>query len=257
MPRTAWAMRQIQWGFIPALLCLVAPDASAQDVPEVPPETHGVDLPAGTTNAMASEVGEAGPFLAADQLPQETSGEPMVASPAAESVSEEIAEFDDEPSRPFLGALFDVGLPDAVNVGVVYRPFHWLRVHAGPSYNVASFGLRGGVSLIPFDYWFSPSLVIEGGHFFDGDLSGTMENVLGVDASDVPDTLTYTYGNAHLGLEFGSPDFTFYVRGGFSLIDANLKPGEVDRNATFRFEDTVHLSVISPSAKLGFAIYFL
>lgn len=159
--------------------------------------------------------------------------------------------------RTQVGALLDAGLPDGANVALAWRPFYWLRTFAGPSHNLNGFGLRGGVTLIPVDGWISPSLTFEAGHFFPGDLSASMESVLGVDDANVPERLSYSYGNAHLGVELGTPEFVFYLRGGYSVVDAHLTPAEGEPGTEFRFDDDVHLTVFAPSAKLGFAIFFL
>lgn len=172
------------------------------------------------------------------------------------SVDAEVSDRADR-SRRFLGAMLDAGVPDGANLALVWRPFHWLRLHAGPSYNLNSFGVRGGVSLLPVDSWITPSLVLEGGHFFDGDLGATMESVLGVDAEDAPERLSYTYSNAHLGLELGSSDFRFFIRGGYSYVSAELTPADPAEGDNFRFDDDVYVTAWSPSAKLGFVVYFL
>lgn len=158
--------------------------------------------------------------------------------------------------RPWLGLMLDAGVPDGANLSLVYRPFHWLRFHAGPSYNLVSVGVRGGVSLIPFDEWISPSLVVEGGHFFPAQLSGFVEGVLGLSSDGLPEWAQYSYANVHLGLEFGSPDFVFYLRGGYSFIDAYLTPSSSPGDGV-RLEGDAHVTAFAPSAKLGFVIYLL
>lgn len=159
--------------------------------------------------------------------------------------------------RSVLGLMLDAGVPDGANLAVVWRPEHWLRFHVGGGHNLNSPGVRAGVSLMLLDGDFTPSLVVEGGHYFAGDLGATMESVLGIDGTNAPDKLSYSYGNAHLGLEFGGSDFTFYLRGGYSLIEADLRPSSEGQGENFRFDEDVHLTVWAPSAKLGFVIYIL
>lgn len=162
---------------------------------------------------------------------------------------------EDAPPPPPYGVLFDTGLPDGIQLAFAWRPIHWARFHAGGGHNLASFGLRGGASIIPFAGWISPSVVLEGGYFFEGDLGGTMAGILGWDASDVPESISYAYANLHLGLEMGSDDFTFYLRGGYSYIDAlAIQASEVGDG--IRFEEAIHVTAFSPSAKLGFVVYF-
>lgn len=188
----------------------------------------------------------------------------LLALPNTASAQDDLAEIqyraetaEPKESRPWLGLGIDVGVPDGANIAAIWRPYHWLRFHAGGSHNLVGFGLRGGLSLIPFDEWISPSLVLEGGRFFDGDLQGFMEGVLGVDSDAVPERVSYNYANLHLGLELGSPDFTFYLRGGYSLVDAQLTPAEGSGGDDIRFEGDATVTVLAPSAKLGFILYIL
>ncbi|MEL6188849.1 MAG: hypothetical protein AAFU79_29870 [Myxococcota bacterium] len=169
----------------------------------------------------------------------------------------EVPEADaDAPSRRWLGFMLDAGVPDGGNLNVVWRPDYWLRFHAGPSHNGVGFGLRGGVSLLPFDSWFTPSFVLEGGYFFPGDLDGFVEGVLGASSEGIPEQVRYAYGNAHLGLEFGTSDFGFYLRGGYSLIDAYVAPPAATVDGV-RLEGDSHITAFVPTAKLGFVIYVL
>lgn len=163
---------------------------------------------------------------------------------------------EEAPTRPWLGVMIDAGVPDGANLNLAWRPDYWLRFHGGPSYNGVGFGLRGGVSLLPFDFWISPSVVLEGGYFFPGDLAGFVETVVGGSSEGVPDQVRYAYANLHLGLELGTPDFGFFLRGGYSMIDAHLTPPPGDPNGV-RFEGDTHVTAFVPTAKLGFVIYLL
>lgn len=159
--------------------------------------------------------------------------------------------------KPSLGLMIDAGVPDGANLAAVWRPYHWLRFHGGGSYNMVGFGLRGGLSLLPFDEWITPSVVVEGGHFFGGDLQGFVAEVVGEAPEGTPEDITYSYGNAHLGLELGSSDFTFYLRGGYSLIEATITPDADSQGEGLRFEGDARVSALTPSAKLGFVLYIL
>ena len=162
-----------------------------------------------------------------------------------------------EDDRPWLGLQIDAGVPDGANVAVVWRPWHWLRFHGGGAYNMVGFGVRGGVSLLPLDAWLTPSLVVEGGHFFEGDLQGFVATLAGEAPDGTPRDVRYDYGNLHLGLELGSPDFTFYLRGGYSLVDATVVPDTESPADNLRFERDAHVRALTPSGKLGFVVYML
>ncbi len=155
---------------------------------------------------------------------------------------------------PAFGLGLDVGVPDGLNLFVNYRPWSWLRLHAGGSHNGFGLGLRGGLSLVPFDSVVTPSLVAEGGYFFRSDLAGFVADITGRRDEGVPEEVEYAYGNLHLGLEFGSPSFTFYLRGGYSLIHAVIQPAQPSQDG-LRFEGDARVNALVPSAKLGFIFY--
>ncbi|MEO1336600.1 MAG: hypothetical protein AAFV29_13200 [Myxococcota bacterium] len=158
----------------------------------------------------------------------------------------------DEPSLPWLGLVFDVGVPDGMNLGLVVRPLSVLRVHAGGAFNLANFGLRAGVAYVPFNFWIVPTVVVEGGHFFEASPRDIVSSLASVDVDYVPESLSYTYANAHLGLELGGDRFTFFLRGGYSYLAASLRPPSDDE---IRFEDNVSVTGWLPSAKLGLIVY--
>lgn len=176
---------------------------------------------------------------------------------ANQSVELEVVEEAEDQSEPWLGVLLDAGVPDGANVAAVWRPFHWLRFHGGGSYNLVGFGLRGGVSLLPIHEWITPSLVVEGGYVFPGDLDGFIADVTGQENEGLPQSAEYAYGNLHIGLEMGSSSFTFYLRGGYSLIDVSITPADGAPSDGIRVEENARLFLTTPSAKLGFIVYFL
>ena len=159
----------------------------------------------------------------------------------------------DDSSPPWLGLVLDAGVPDGANLGLVARPLPWLRAHIGGSYNLMSGGIRGGVAYVPFQYWIVPTLVLEGGHYFTGSAKDAIETVAGISVDYAPDRVSYTYANAHLGLEFGGDWFTFFLRGGYSFVHASLRPAEEEDNV--RFEEDITATAWLPSAKLGFIFY--
>lgn len=181
---------------------------------------------------------------------------PAEAQAEVDAEVEATLQAEEDESKPWLGLALDAGVPDGANLNLVYRPFHWLRFHAGPSYNLVGFGVRGGASLIPFDSWISPSLVVEGGHYFPSELSGFVEGVLGLSSEGVPERASYSYGNLHLGLELGTPHFSFFLRGGYSLIEGFVTPA-AEASDGVRLDGDARVSALVPSAKLGFVVYVL
>jgi hypothetical protein len=170
-----------------------------------------------------------------------------------------------EEKLPILGATLDVGLPDGAIVGVVGRPWNWLRVAAGAGSNSISPGVRGGITFIPFGV--GPSATVEGGHYFEGDANGTVAAFAGssYERSRTADKIGYQFMNLHLGLELGNERFTFFFHGGMSYIhtvlyNANDALGGTSNNPLGGSTTVVIIGdpVITawiPSFKLGFIFY--
>ena len=114
------------------------------------------------------------------------------------------------------GLLVDGGVPGGAGLAGMFRPWRFLRLEGGLNWNYLSFGLRGGVTVIPFEWGLTPTLHLEGGHFFSGDASrfasgGGAKVLLG----HIPED----YLSASLGLEFGSQQrFVFFLRMGLCWI---------------------------------------
>jgi hypothetical protein len=163
------------------------------------------------------------------------------------------------PPRTHLGVLVDVGFPDGAGLSVAYRPYHWLRFQAGAMNNIVGTGIRAGVSLIPFYFWISPALTLEGGHFFPGDVTWLARRVLHRPdlSSPLLQHIGYNFGSAQIGIELGSPRrIAFSLRAGISYLKTTgPKPEEInDPNITAK---DLSFERLLPSAKLGLTIYFL
>jgi hypothetical protein len=159
------------------------------------------------------------------------------------------------------GIGLDAGAPNGLALSLVYRPWHFLRLHGGVAHNAASVGAHGGVSLIPFKFFVTPALTFEGGEFFRG---GSLVDSLGIDpkASDVAKRVTYGYASLHLGLEFGSlRTFTFFIHGGLSRVWGTVDDLSGLLANTFAVEgvtaSNATIAMTIPSAKIGFYLYFL
>jgi hypothetical protein len=119
------------------------------------------------------------------------------------------------------GLLVDGGVPGGAGLAGMFRPWRFLRVEGGLNWNYLSLGLRGGVTVIPFEWGLTPTLHLEGGHFFPGDASRFPDSpgakiLLG----HVPED----YLSASLGLEFGSQQrFVFFLRAGLCWIRTEVR----------------------------------
>jgi hypothetical protein len=157
------------------------------------------------------------------------------------------------------GVLVDAGAPGGAGVAAMFRPWSHLRLEGGVNYNYLSFGLRGGVTLIPFEFVITPTIHVEGGHFFDGDASSFVSDpavklVLG----HVPED----YVSASLGLEFGSQQrFVFFLRTGMSWVFTEARNVAAAVNTTAGGQTTVKsaapISILAqvPTVSLGFLLF--
>jgi hypothetical protein len=161
-----------------------------------------------------------------------------------------------------LGLQLDAGVPDAAGLSVLYRPWKWMRFEGGMLYNYVGYGMRGGVSVLPY-YWIAPSLTLEAGHYFDANAYEKISRYTTVDESVKPllQRVGYTFVNAQLGLELGHPNaFVFFVRAGLSRMwlsvhDARAAASSTGSTRVVDMDDpSVRLGI--PNVKLGFMIYF-
>ncbi len=192
---------------------------------------------------------------------------PMSAPPPEDRGPAEVQSPSPKEGARFLGATFDVGLPDGALLGVAARPWHWLRLGAGAGTNSISLGLRGGVTVVPFGV--GPSASVEGGHYFEGNANGTASSLAGSSYEDsrVADEVGYQFANFHLGVEFGRDNFTFFLHGGMSYIHAvmhhvNDELGGVSVSGqngvtTVVVNGEPVVSAWIPSAKLGFILFMV
>ncbi len=168
--------------------------------------------------------------------------------------------------KHILGLQLDAGVPDVTAVSVLYRPLKYVRLSGGMLYNLASYGLRGGVSVQPY-FPIAPSLTLEVGHYFDGNAYDKLSKYTSIDENLRPylQKVGYTFVNAQLGLELGHPDwFVFFVRAGISRVWTSIhnandatksaSAGDGGLKPTFIGDPNVRLGI--PNVKLGFMIFF-
>jgi hypothetical protein len=169
-----------------------------------------------------------------------------------------------EPNRlPPVGLQLDAGLPDGVIAALVLRPIPYTRFHLGAGTNTASPGFRGGVSILPVGEGLSFDLEL--GHYLAGGANTLVRSLFAGmgDFGSFVRRFSYTYVNAHAGLELGQRSFTFFVHGGFSYLRATLHDLDVPMEAdparpgrtTFTFNKDPRLKMLVPSIKLGLVIY--
>ena len=149
---------------------------------------------------------------------------------------------------PSLGMMVDAGLPDGAMASVVYRPVNALRLHAGVGHNAISTGMRAGLTLVPFKTIVTPTLSVDYGHYPEGDANPIVQRFFGDEyAAEMLQNIGYDFANAHLGFAFGRKRAVFYVQGGMSRTTSTLHDDST----------TVHLTMWSPSARIGLVVYLL
>lgn len=160
---------------------------------------------------------------------------------------------------PNFGLQVDAGVPAGAAAAFVFRPWYFVRLNAGVATDIIGFGVKGGVTLVPFHWGVVPTLGLEAGHFWQGDATK-----FGTASDPVVNTLLksvgYDYVSADIGIEFGSQNrFVFYVRGGLTQLypstsnfQAALQAANVGK--AIQASDPT-LSARGPSARLGFILY--
>lgn len=170
----------------------------------------------------------------------------------------------DSTSHTRWGLMLDGGLPEFMGASLLYRPLPWLRLNAGLATNTAGLAVRGGVGVALY-FPITPSLNLDVGHYFPADY-GPLAQKLGMSTPDETVALAlqdigYDFASATVGLEVGSPrHFSFFVRAGISYWSFNVGQSEALLRAALEDEgltaDPIQLRFTSPSAKVGFLIYF-
>ena len=164
-------------------------------------------------------------------------------------------------SLPWLGAKLDVGVPDGLGVSVLIRPWSFLRFEAGVLENGFAPGIRGGLAFTPVHSWVTPVLALEAGHYFAGNANGIAKKVSGNPnfSSGFLNSVQYDFGNAHLGLEFGSfRRFVFFVHSGLTRViahDSSFAEGLQGQAGGGWTSGPATVHANSYSAKLGFILY--
>lgn len=163
-----------------------------------------------------------------------------------------------------LGLTADVGAPEGVGLTLTFGPWRWLRLSAGPAWNGASVGVRGGVMLVPLRTFVRPTLSAHAGFFPQGDGQGVVRLVTGDQAFSQPllSRVAYDFVSAQIGVEIGSPTGTsLFLRVGMSRTVVQL--GGFEEAAQAAFSDaslTVRAAkvvLLTPSLQLGLTFSLL
>jgi len=158
--------------------------------------------------------------------------------------------------------MIDAGFPDGANASILYRPWSFLRLHAGGGTNLVSPGFRTGLSLI------LPGGIagsVEYGHYFPGNANDLWRTISGHPDAEVPALreVGYDYANFRVGLELGPRWLKFYLHGGMSYMTGQVKElgatitkAAASDGTTVTVASDPTLSVWTVSARTGFIVYF-
>jgi hypothetical protein len=237
-------------------------------VPEAQPATDTPqNLPAVPEAPAAADIQQSPPVVPEAPAAQSIQQNPTVIAeaPAAATVQQSVPEASTQPKRlPLFGVMVDVGLPDGLIGSLTIRPRKWVRVSGGGGSNGISGGWRTGITLLPFGA--GPSASFEYGGYQDGD-ANALAKTFGFGSSPVLQRVGYQYMNAHLGLDFGSRRFVFFLHGGVTMLRGQIHNLDSlipalpagDASATGTTEVTVrrdpNAKAVGPSLKLGLIVY--
>ena len=252
------------------------PDAPAaidaqQNLPVVPEAPAAPDIqqnpPAVPEAQPAADIQQSPPVVPdAPAAPSIQQISPVIpdAQPAA-AVQQSVPEAPARPKRlPLFGVMVDVGVPDGLIGSLTIRPQKWVRVSAGGGSNGISSGWRTGITLLPFGA--GPSASFEYGGYQDGD-ANALAKTFGLGSSPVLQRVGYQYMNAHLGLDFGTRRFVFFIHGGVTMLRGQIHNLDTlipsapagYASATGTTEVTVrrdpNAKAVGPSLKLGLIVY--
>jgi len=159
-----------------------------------------------------------------------------------------------------LGLQLDGGFPGGAGLAAVFRPYKAFRFNGGVNYDLAGFGVRAGASYIPFEWGLTPTLNVEGGHYFEGDASKYANSAA---ARVLLRSVQHDFVTTSLGLEFGSQQrFVFFLRGGISWIWSEARnvreavaAGNSGSSSQLVSAGNVSLFARAPSVSLGFLLF--
>jgi hypothetical protein len=197
--------------------------------------------------------------LLASELPSPV---PVVRADDAPIVGDTSQSVDTSQSTFHFGAALSAGAPSGLELAPFIRPVSWLQLEGALAHDGAAFGLGGGITVGALSSVFTPTLSLGGGHFFRGDMSGSVGQLAGIDVSRFPSAREFDFDHldAQVGMLFGSETVQLFLRGGASYLHATLHDfGATLRmatgDATLDASDPT-LTAWIPSARLGLQLTF-
>ena len=153
------------------------------------------------------------------------------------------------------GIALDAGVPDFAAATLLYRPWKYVRLGGALLYDYVGYGVRGGVTILPY-FAIAPSLTVEAGHYFETNAAAKLEQRgIAIDASVRPvlERFGYTFANAQVGLEIGHPNwFVFYVRAGITRLWYTARGASDAAQAQVDAGSTTRVTIADPSLRAQF-----
>lgn len=193
---------------------------------------------------------------AAEPPPGAAGPEPSPAAEHARAIPPEVVATAEEPRLKLLGVQLAVGAPEGAGVSAFVRPIPWLRIDGGGSWNYLSFGINGGITVMPWSGRITPTFRFGAGQFFDSDVRSEL-------AGSFPDAFDpalrrfgYHFYTAQLGLELGNENGAqFFVRGGLAWLRSSLESTNFRNGDTTVTADGNDISATTPSVQLGLLLH--
>jgi hypothetical protein len=238
-----------------------APAAEAVIVPDpatAPAEASAAPAPASTGTADPALASTAAGAASAAALTDPAAVPPPPPAPAA---AEAQAEPDAAPRLPRVGVGLGAGVPEFAALTVLYRPLRFLRMGAGPTWNYYGWGGHVGLSVVPVNWWITPVLAFEAGHYLRTSYSGAVRGSSQT-ADDLRQLLArtdYSYTAVDLGLELGSPrGLSVSLRTGLAFVWVDARGTSTRRSADGSVVTISNpaLRATLPSTKLAFQYWF-
>lgn len=165
-----------------------------------------------------------------------------------------------------IGIMTDVGVPDGATASLAIRPMQSVRFEIGAAENLVSPGVRGGITYLPLSGWFTPTLSVSYGKFFERNANGVVQTVLNdrTISSPMLEKIGYDYASARVGVELGKKYFTFFLHAGVSRVtgDVHGLNQVADENTAQATNSSISITTTDPkvtawgvSANLGFIFY--
>jgi len=163
-----------------------------------------------------------------------------------------------------LGVSLDVNAPDGGGLLLLFRPWWWIRLNGGVAYNAIGTGIRGGVSLAPVHWAITPTLNLDAGHYYSGDLTKFV-STNDPNEKALLSHIAYDFASAQFGLELGSQQsFAFYLRGGLTYLSTTISGKDLTNYANSKLNAgnqfggmaDAKVTAVVPTIGLGFNIFF-